>query len=141
MNQETIERAARVAYIEMEWPNRITEHDSNRKADGEYKERAAKLWDEGNAGWSHYHRYTRQAAAVIAAIHPTVDSDEELDALPVGSVIVDQQGRSWQAYVPKDMGYGVRQHRWMCPDGGFVRDKGFFGNLPATVLYTPGGAA
>lgn len=138
MNQEQIETAARAAYVEMEWPDRITEHDSNRKPDDEYKERAAKRWDEGNAGWSHYRRYRRQAAAVIAAIHPAVSSVEELDALPEGSVIrfiditptvavKDDEG-TWCG------SHGLNYYGWDDDDPSPVP-------FPATVLYTPGGAA
>lgn len=65
----------------------------------------------------------------IAAIHPTVTTVEELDALPVGTVGIDEDG-----------------------DGFYV---GFYGacivdydpciapspSVPATVLHIPGGAA
>lgn len=69
-------------------------------------------------------------AAVIAAIHPTVTTVEELDALPEwtiiqlpGSLVLESEGGAW--YAPGD------------PDP--VRVSGVF--LPATVLHIPGGAA
>jgi hypothetical protein len=64
----------------------------------------------------------------------TITTAEELDALPVGSVVL-HHGRSFQRYVPRVVGlyeYGL----WQCPDGGFVRNsQGGAMILPATVLH------
>lgn len=66
----------------------------------------------------------------------TISTVEELEALPVGSVIL-YGGRSWQRYVPQTIS-GYTYKTWQCPDGGFVRNSGggaFI--LPATVLHEP----
>lgn len=69
MNQETIERAARAHYESLKPVNN---------------------WE----GLTEFIRdlYRDIARAVIAAIHPTVSSVEELDALPDGSVVMDELG-------------------------------------------------
>jgi hypothetical protein len=74
----------------------------------------------------------RKAAVVTTA--------EELDALPVGSVVLDYQGRSWQKYEPRQTGV-YEYHEWQCPDGGFVRagNSAFWiENHRLTVLYVGG---
>lgn len=68
---------------------------------------------------------------------PVVNSVEELDALRAGSVVRDRAGRVWTAFEPRVSMPGVEYYRWMCPDGGFIRRKGWFSGFPATVLYRP----
>lgn len=64
---------------------------------------------------------------------------EELDVLPVGSVVLCR-GRSWQRYEPRktdSLGF-YSAYTWQCPDGGFVREpKDGFTILPATVIHEP----
>jgi len=77
------------------------------------------------------------AAAYLSAVpDDIVTTLEELDALPAGSVIITRGGRVWTAFEPR-VSFGFEYCRWMCPDGGYVRDKGWFSNLPARVLYRP----
>ena len=71
------------------------------------------------------------------AAPPVVNSVNELDALPAGSVVRDRHGRVWTSFEPRVSMPGVEYYRWMCPDGGFIRRKGWFSSFPATVLYRP----
>jgi hypothetical protein len=64
----------------------------------------------------------------------TITTAEELDALPVGSVVLSR-GRSYQRYEPHVTQW-AEYHKWMCPDGGFIRaetDSSLL--LPVTVLH------
>lgn len=66
----------------------------------------------------------------------TVATVEELDALPVGSVVL-HGGRTFQHYPAYPAPFDEYQ-KWKCPDGGFVRStKDGTAILPATVLYSP----
>lgn len=66
----------------------------------------------------------------------TVTTVEELDALPVGSVVL-RNGRAFQRYKLRPDVFGEYQE-WKCADGGFVRSsKDGSSILPATVLHTP----
>jgi hypothetical protein len=79
----------------------------------------------------------RKLLAIIEESKPrTITTPEELDALPVGSVVLNR-GRSWQRYEPRTVG-NYEYNIWQCPDGGFVRDieTGSL-ILPATVLHEP----
>jgi hypothetical protein len=61
---------------------------------------------------------------------------EELDALPVGSVVL-HGGRAFQHYPAYPAPFDEYQ-KWKCGDGGFVRStKDGSSILPATVLYEP----
>jgi hypothetical protein len=65
-----------------------------------------------------------------------VTTAEELDALPVGSVVL-HNGRAFQHYPAYPAPFDEYQ-QWKCGDGGFVRStKGGSSILPATVLYEP----
>ncbi len=84
--------------------------------------------------------YEVMADAILAAGYRkprTINTVEELDALPVGSVVLCR-GRSWQRYEPRKvdrLGF-YSAYTWMCPDGGFVREpKDAFPILPAIVLH------
>lgn len=69
--------------------------------------------------------WRRMARAAVEAMHPVVETVEQLDALPVGTVALD------------DLGHVGRLHT---PFGGWHM-LGYLGQhrpvLPARVLYTP----
>lgn len=85
--------------------------------------------------------YEDEARAVIAAIHPTVRTVEELDALPVGSVVL-----SYTVFLKVKSGLG--REVWGCvgtsdiipADEILVYDEDA-GAYSVTVLRTPGAAA
>lgn len=68
----------------------------------------------------------------------TITTTEELDALPVGSVVLCRK-RAWTRFTPKQLLGGlVETHKWMCADGGILRaDSQQDIILPATVLHEP----
>jgi hypothetical protein len=66
----------------------------------------------------------------------TITTAEELDALPVGSVVLCR-GRAFQHYPAYPAPFDEYQ-KWKCADGGFVRStKDGSQILPATVLHEP----
>jgi len=66
----------------------------------------------------------------------TITTVEELDALPVGSVVL-HDGRAFQHYPAYPAPFDEYQ-KWKCGDGGFVRSTNDGSMiLPATVLYEP----
>lgn len=63
-----------------------------------------------------------------------ITATKELDALPVGSVIL-YHGRAFQRFAPHAVVFGEYK-MWQCTDGGFVRStKDGSSILPATVIY------
>ena len=62
------------------------------------------------------------AKMVLEYLHPTVTTDEEVSALPSGSVVVDAHGYAWQKEV----------RRWYM--AGATGGKDTVAALPATVL-------
>jgi hypothetical protein len=63
-----------------------------------------------------------------------VTTVKELDALPIGSVVL-HRGRPFQRFAPHNGGSYV-YHLWQSPDGGFVRtSEGGRLILPATVIH------
>lgn len=83
--------------------------------------------------------YHHMAAAILAAGYSKprqVSTVEELDALPVGSVVL-HNGRAFQHYPAHPAPFDEYQ-KWKCGDGGFVRStKDGRSILPATVLHEP----
>lgn len=81
----------------------------------------------------------KTADAILAAGYRkprTITTVEELDALPVGSVVL-HSGRAFQHYPAYPAPFDEYQ-KWKCGDGGFVRStKDGSSILPATVLYEP----
>jgi len=79
------------------------------------------------------------ADALLAAGYSkprAITTVEELDALPVGSVVL-RNGRAFQHYPAHPAPFGEYQ-QWKCGDGGFVRStKDGSSILPATVLHEP----
>lgn len=71
---EAIEAAARAMYVSALWHKEIAEHDSDRKSDSHYKEKAGVRWDEGHAGPSIYSTYRRLAVAALTAAGPLIAS-------------------------------------------------------------------
>ena len=69
--------------------------------------------------------YTVFADAAIAALHPLIETVEQLDALPVRSVVRDEDG---DIHEQDDCGY------WRSPRYPSILDAV---TLPARVLYTP----
>lgn len=109
MSTEQIETAAREIY------NLVADHEASH-------------WSE--CGEATRLEMLAAARAVIAAIHPTVSSTAELDALPVGSAIIDGDG---------DVARREEGGLWTVSGSGSVHDSDLF-TLPATVLHM-GGAA
>lgn len=74
---------------------------------------------------------------------PTITKSEEMDALPLGAVILSDKGHAWQK-VPHRIGF-MSTGGWLCADPiypGIYNDpdmqKGaIFYDGPATVLYLP----
>lgn len=106
MSQETIERAARA----IRDAENASEWEGLETTDGIYR---------------HY------ARAVIAAIHPTVSTEAELDALPENSVVLDSFGEPFQRMEMVGL-----PSLWSSSD---VVTSDLM-HLPATVLHIPGGA-
>lgn len=79
----------------------------------------------------------RKLLAIIEESKPrTITTPEELDALPVGSVVM-HNGRAFQRYPAYPAPFDEYQ-KWKCGDGGFVRStKDGSSILPATVLHEP----
>lgn len=76
------------------------------------------------------------AHAVLVAIHPTVTTETELDALPVGSVIL-ADGETWRRVydgATHSVWHGGR-HGYECAQDVICPESS------ATVLHIPGGAA
>ena len=72
--------------------------------------------------------------ALKAAKPRTITTAEELDALPVGSVVL-HNGRAFQHYPAYPAPFDEYQ-KWKCADGGFVRStKDGSMILPATVIH------
>lgn len=66
----------------------------------------------------------------------TITTVEELDALPVGSVVL-YNGRAFQHYPAYPAPFDEYQ-KWKCGDGGFVRStKDGSSILPTSVLWEP----
>lgn len=89
-----------------------------------------RLLDDGHTFHLNPDEARTAARAVLAAIHPTVSTEVELDALPEGTVLLDS-------------GTEVLQ---LVEDGDGIQWSDSWANecsvqLPATVLHTPGGAA
>jgi len=64
----------------------------------------------------------------------TITTVEELDALPIGSVVL-RHGRAFQRFGPRAVVFGEYK-MWQCTDGGFVRStKDGSSILPAIVIY------
>lgn len=80
-----------------------------------------------------------QARAITAAGYRkprVVTTTEELDALPVGSVVL-RNGRAFQRFAPRPAAFG-EYRMWKCTDGGYVRSTNDGSSiLPATVIYDP----
>ena len=114
--EAAVEAAAQVLQ-EHRWPGRDWARTRDGVRDGFRSTSRAAL----EAAWDHQ--------------HPVFTTVEELDDLPVGSVVLTQGGRSFQKYEPRTLG-GYTFHSWMCSDGGFVR-AGYQPSslLPARVLW------
>lgn len=84
-------------------------------------------------------RYKAMAEGVISAGYAKprqITTVEELDALPVGSVVL-HNGRAFQHYPAYPAPFN-EYRKWKCTDGGFVRStKDGSSILPVTVLYEP----
>ncbi|TQJ60500.1 hypothetical protein FBY30_2768 [Arthrobacter sp. SLBN-83] len=78
------------------------------------------------------------ADAILAAGYRkprTITTAEELDALPVGSVVL-RNGRAFQRFAPHRVNAFYEYKAWQCTDGGFVRStKDGMSILPATVIH------
>jgi hypothetical protein len=78
-----------------------------------------------------------EVVAILAAGYrkpKVVTTAEELDALPVGSVVL-HNGRAFQHYQAYPAPFDEYQ-KWKCGDGGFVRStKDGSSILPATILH------
>lgn len=91
---------------------------------------------------SGYETSTREVAEAVDAIlgagyrkPRVITTAEELDALPVGSVVL-RNGRAFQRFAPRQVNAFYEYKMWQCTDGGFVRStKDGSSILPATVLY------
>lgn len=70
-------------------------------------------------------RIDRDATALKASQPRTITTAEELDALPVGSIILDVELDAWQK---------MTSGAWYCADEVNGNPVGY---LPATVLYEP----
>lgn len=117
MNQETIERAARAVADAVK---------ISLRPGGE----TMRLLDKGHTFHLNPDEARTAARAAIAAIHPTVSSVDELAALPEGTVLLDSGTEVLQLV---EDGEGLQwSDSWA---------NGCSVELPATVLYTPGGAA
>ncbi|MCO4257340.1 hypothetical protein [Pseudarthrobacter cellobiosi] len=81
------------------------------------------------------HQARVNAEEALEASKPrTITKAEELDALPVGSVVL-HNGRAFQHYPAYPAPFDEYQ-QWKCGDGGFVRStKDGSSILPATVLH------
>lgn len=95
---------------------------------------AEKDWDENR----EHHDYAYEIAdRLIAAGYSkprTITTAEELDALPVGSVVL-HHGRAFQHYPAYPAPFDEYQ-KWKCGDGGFVRStKSGDMLLPALVIH------
>lgn len=96
-------------------------------------------FDDGPASCGPNEVYAaRTADAVLAAGYRkprTITTTEELDALPVGSVVL-RNGRAFQRFAPHRVNAFYEYKAWQCTDGGFVRStKDGSSILPATVLH------
>lgn len=77
-----------------------------------------------------YHQYQSAKAAVsayLAVAQPEVNSVEELDALPTGTVVRDSDGDVWERWIRSWKTIGVIHE--------FVGAEAII--LPASVLYCP----
>ena len=94
-------------------------------------------WDDGKADTGHVathiaNRLAESGVATLAATQPEVNSVEELDALPIQSIVLDSDDDDPLQLVDDGEGgsYWVR-----------FGDTGFYSTadiiLPATVLYIP----
>lgn len=114
-----------------------TERDELAAMRGELAELTADAAERDDDDWM-----TEAADAILAAGYRkprTITTTEELDALPVGSVVL-RNGRAFQRYKLQPDVFGEFQE-WKCADGGFVRSsKDGSSILPATVLHEGGRA-
>lgn len=107
------------------------------------RDELAELIRANRAVWvtnsEHAQMEARQADAILTAGYSRpkqVTTVAELDALPVGSVVL-HNGRAFQHYPAYPAPFDEYQ-KWKCGDGGFVRStKDDSTILPATVLYSP----
>lgn len=81
------------------------------------------------------HQARVNAEQALEASKPRViTTPEELDALPVGSVVL-RNGRAFQRFAPRPAPFD-EYPLWRCGDGGFVRSsKDGSTILPATVVH------
>ncbi len=99
--------------------------------------------DDIRAYWHHL------ARAALAATAVTIATAEDMDALPVGSVVMTlmtvepYEHRIWQKFGgSREWLSGWPRHEWQATDGGFVRvgqpaDCPLMGPRIATLLYRP----
>lgn len=105
--------------------------------------------DDFMLAWEDEDFVQEMARAVVTAAQPVVATVSELDALPAGTVVLDERGRAWTAFWPvtHNVDMPARSHvtvnRWQCADGGVVERYGWFGgefmegNSTLTVLHLP----
>jgi len=92
---------------------------------------------EHHCGFEYLDDLTKPLARAGYRKPRTVTTEEELDALPVGSVVL-RNGRAFQRFAPRPAPFD-EYPMWRCGDGGFVRStKGGSSILPATVLHVGG---
>lgn len=116
MSTEQIETAARALHAAINGPR-------------------GRAWDATAPKWQN--AYRDQAAAVIAAIHPTVSSEAELDALADPETILkDYDGHPYQWGIDMSGSEG-----WLAPhDQTAITTNHLWRLKPLTVLHI-GGAA
>lgn len=94
-------------------------------------------------------RLSAENQMLNTAARQVVATVAELDALPAGTVVLDERGRVWTAFWPVTHNVDmparsrVTVNRWQCADGGVVEGYGWFGgefmegSSPLTVLHLP----
>lgn len=126
---------AEVLYVEDNWHREITEHDSDRRSDEEYRSRASNRWRGGNAGWSFRQKYPKRADAILAAGYSKpreIMTPSALEALPHGSAV--QTSDESDTVVLKDGDTNFRNQSGYALS---ATDLWRYGTHPMTVIYEP----
>jgi hypothetical protein len=77
---------------------------------------------------------THLAAEIVDALHPRIDTVEQLDALQDGVVLIDARLTVWE----RNSHYGSDAEPWWCTASEIEYPSARI-ELPARVLYTPEG--